>query len=120
LESGYVSTLTATTTYTEAWGGKKMVLYDYGNIYVNFNESGDYLVFKSRLRRDEEGNVISANYGKIYGEFEFLGSEQVKKASVTFLYYFNPTSNDRNIEFGQGKNLFSPKEHNTSGNLLIP
>jgi hypothetical protein len=43
---------------------------------------------------DDMGNVKSALYGKIYGDF------------MQFRYYINPTPNDRNIEFDPGQNLF--------------
>jgi hypothetical protein len=42
---------------------------------------------------DEKGNVKSALYGKIYGDF------------MQFRYYLNPTPNDRNIEFDPKHNL---------------
>jgi len=47
-----------------------------------------------RSRADDDGNLISAHYVKIYGEFPDLH------------YYFNPRRNDRNLEFDPGKNLF--------------
>jgi hypothetical protein len=46
---------------------------------------------------DEKGNVKSALYGKIYGDF------------MQFTYYLNPTPNDRNIEFDPKHNLISLK-----------
>ena len=55
--------------------------------------------FRVRSEVDEEGNIISAHYGKIYGEL--LYSDSLK-------FYFNPTANDRNIEFDLERNL-SPK-----------
>jgi hypothetical protein len=42
---------------------------------------------------DEMGNIKSAHYGKIYGDF------------MQFKYYLNPTPNDRNIEFDPKRNL---------------
>jgi hypothetical protein len=39
------------------------------------------------------GNVKSALYGKIYGDF------------MQFSYYLNPAPNDRNIEFDPKQNL---------------
>jgi hypothetical protein len=42
---------------------------------------------------DEKGNVKSALYGKIYGDF------------MQFRYYLNPTPNSRNIEFDPKQNL---------------
>jgi hypothetical protein len=49
--------------------------------------------FRVRTKLDEKGNVVSARYGKIYGDF------------MTFTYYLNPTPNDRNIEFDPKQNL---------------
>ncbi len=49
--------------------------------------------FRVRTLLDDKGNVVSANYGKIYGDF------------MTFSYYLNPASNDRNIEFNPAQNL---------------
>lgn len=43
---------------------------------------------------DDDGNIISANYGKIYGDF------------MSLIYYFNPRENDRNVEFDPHQNLF--------------
>ena len=44
---------------------------------------------------DENGNVKSALYGKIYGD----------PMQMNFRYYLNPTPNDRNIEFDPKQNL---------------
>jgi len=89
-ESGYSTNLAAASTYTiKGFEGTQL-----------FNSGDEYLVFKSRIKRDKDGNVISANYGKIYGEFEyFSGFDGQETALVKFLYYFNPTPNNRNIEF---------------------
>jgi hypothetical protein len=50
--------------------------------------------FRVRTEVDAEGRIVSANYGKIYGDF------------MSFIYYFNPTPNDRNVEFDPSRNLF--------------
>ena len=50
--------------------------------------------FRVRTKLDDDGNIISAHYGKIYGDF------------MSFIYYLNPTPNDRNVEFDISKNLF--------------
>jgi len=50
--------------------------------------------FRIRTKLDEQGNIVSAQYGKIYGDF------------LQFAYYLNPTPNDRNVEFDPNKNLF--------------
>ncbi len=46
-----------------------------------------------RSALDQQGNVVSAHYGKIYGDF------------MQFTYYLNPTPNDRNIEYDPKQNL---------------
>lgn len=68
-------------------------------------QSDEYLAFKSRIRRDAKGDVISANYGKIYSAIEFIRGVG-EYVGISFLYYFNPTSNDRNLEFDGRNNLF--------------
>ncbi len=57
--------------------------------------------FRMRTERDDKGNITSAQYGKIHGDFQFD-----HKGYLTFTYYLNPTPNDRNIEFNPKKNLF--------------
>jgi hypothetical protein len=49
--------------------------------------------FRVRTKEDENGNIVSARYGKIYGDL------------AQFTYYFNPTLNDRNVEFDPKQNL---------------
>jgi hypothetical protein len=49
--------------------------------------------FRVRTVLDQNGNVKSALYGKIYGDF------------MQFSYYLNPTPNDRNVEFDPKQNL---------------
>lgn len=53
--------------------------------------------FRVRTKVDENGNIVSAHYGKIYGDF------------MSFTYYLNATPNDRNVEFDPKQNLF-PEE----------
>jgi len=54
--------------------------------------------FRVRTKVDEHGNIISAHYGKIHGDF------------LQFTCYFNPVPNDRNIEFDPDKNLFEGRD----------
>ena len=49
--------------------------------------------FRVRTVLDNQGNIVSAYYGKIYGDF------------MQFSYYLNPTPNDRNIEFAPRQSL---------------
>jgi hypothetical protein len=66
---------------------------------TNFVPSRKYY-FRIRTKMDEDGNVISALYGKLYSEFPKLH------------YYLNPNDNDQNVEFDPRQNLFVnlPKE----------
>ena len=61
----------------------------------DFLDSDSYLVFRTRTRIDEQGNLIGAHYGKILGswlsETEFM---------ILSDGCFNPVENDVNIEDG--------------------
>jgi hypothetical protein len=62
-------------------------------VQENLDKNRNYY-FRVRTETDKEGNIESAYYGKIYGEF------------LSITYYLNPTPNDRNVEFDSEKNLF--------------
>jgi len=51
---------------------------------------------------DKDGKIISANYAKVMGDFRL----DARHGGVGFTYYFNPTPNDRNLEFDPKQNLF--------------
>lgn len=57
---------------------------------------------RTRVKLDKQGNIISANYAKVRGDFRL----DAKHSCVGFSYYFNPNTNDRNLEFDLKKNLF--------------
>lgn len=59
----------------------------------NVNPNRNYLL-RVRTKADKSGRIESANYVKFYGEIP------------RFSYYFNPTTNDRNLEFDPDQNLF--------------
>ena len=61
----------------------------------NYDPEAHAFVFRVRTVVDAAGKIVSANYGKIYGDF------------MNFSYYLNPTPNDRNIEFDPKRNLFT-------------
>jgi hypothetical protein len=65
----------------------------------------DILVFRVRTKTDDLGNITEAYYGKIYGPCKFADGPQ---RLVRIAYYFNPTPNDRNLEFDGENNLFNP------------
>jgi hypothetical protein len=73
-------------------------------VETNRDPNRNYL-FRVRTVLDEKGNVKSANYGKIYGDF------------MQFQYFLNPTPNDRNVEFDPKRNLLKGLEsfENVSG-----
>lgn len=61
--------------------------------------------FRIRTRRNEKGEIVEAYYGKIYGDFEFEGDDKKGLIGVKFLYYLNPKSLDRNLEWDMKNNL---------------
>ena len=63
--------------------------------------------FRVRTRRNADGTIREAYYGKIYGDiiFGFKNNPFVPVATVQMLYYLNPTSLDRNLEWDREANL---------------
>jgi len=59
----------------------------------NVSESRNYLL-RVRTVVDEKGKLVSALYGKIYGDF------------LRFTYYLNASPNDRNLEFDPKQSLY--------------
>ncbi|MGH8019023.1 MAG: hypothetical protein ACREIA_12160 [Opitutaceae bacterium] len=55
---------------------------------------------RTRVKLDANGDIISANYAKIYGDIRFDA-----RGTVSFGYYYNPIPNDRNLEFDRNHNL---------------
>ena len=55
-------------------------------------EDDDYCVFRVREIKDAKGNLLSANYGKIYGMIRVFDHFHYNKC------YFNTTPNDTNLE----------------------
>lgn len=65
-------------------------------------------VFRSRTVLDDTGKIKSCHYGKLTRAVDVqrgAGREDVNP-HVRFTYYFNPTPNDRNLEFDPEQNLF--------------
>jgi hypothetical protein len=81
-----------------------------------YTREDEYLVFRSRSVIDEDGNLVQANYGKIYNDF-VCDFEDKDNIGLYFIYFFNPTPNDRNIEFAPKQNLF-PRSKDT--NIPVP
>jgi hypothetical protein len=62
------------------------------------NDPNRIYLFRVRTVTDDGGNIVSAHYGKIYGDF------------TQFSYYLNPTPSDRNIEFDPKQNLLGGEQ----------
>ena len=52
----------------------------------------EYLIYKTRIVRNERGEIISEHFGKIYGPTRTVGFLRFEEL------FFNPTPNDPNIE----------------------
>ncbi len=63
---------------------------------------------RSRVKTNESGEVMAANYTKIQGGFQAYNT-----GLIIFTYYFNPTANDQNLEFDPKRNLFPKAKHGT-------
>lgn len=70
-------------------------------IQSDYNKDADYF-FRVRTKKDADGNIVSALYGKIYGDF----SCDLGHGKIGFTYYLNPEPNSRNMEFNTQSNLF--------------
>lgn len=69
--------------------------------YSNYQKDANYF-FRVRTKQDSTGKIVSALYGKIYGDF----SEHIQEGNISFAYYLNPEPNSRNMEFDPNRNLF--------------
>jgi len=63
------------------------------------------IIFRLRTEVDADGNVIKAQYGKIYNGFTFGGAASPDGYFLKYSYYLNPTVNDRNLEYASGETL---------------
>ena len=73
----------------------------------------EYLTFRSRIVRDDEGKIISSHYGKIIidGTIDYgIDFDNPERTRVGFIYYFNPNENDRNLEYDGKNNLLNPRD----------
>jgi hypothetical protein len=63
-----------------------------------------YLVLRTRSVTDNDGNLVSAHYSKMYGPIE------ADIGGVYFSSYFNPNENDPNLEADTTRNLLNPRD----------
>jgi hypothetical protein len=67
----------------------------------------NFYFLRVRSIADQNGNLIRANYAKIHNDFVYdLINSKKNSAILMFTYYYNPTPNDRNLEFDMKRNLF--------------
>lgn len=62
--------------------------------YTTQLKSDKYLVFRTRTKVNAEGRLVSALYGKIYGDWNFVGPGGMSMAQ----FVFNTNPNDTNLE----------------------
>lgn len=74
-------------------------------LHTNVSDRNFYFL-RVRSKIDANKNLVSANYVKIHNDFRYDAMPAHPKV-VYITYYFNPTPNDRNLEFDMTKNLFS-------------
>lgn len=98
-ENGYEPTFHLQNTWWENLGQKPI------RNFKNIDEEWEGYFFRVRTV-EQAGKIVSAHYGKIRGGIEIEPRES-KTCTITFTYYFNPTPNDRNLEWDMKKNLFS-------------
>ena len=84
-----------------------------GNVWLHEGkvvESDEYMVIRSRVKCDEQGKIVSANYSKLIGPVRFGSSVDILQS------VFNPRPNDTNLEFDPKRNLYQGKK----GRGMIP
>jgi hypothetical protein len=74
----------------------------------NLNKKNNFGYFlRIQSKTDSSGKILQANYVKISGEIIIdPRSEGNGVAYLEMTYYYNPTINDRNMEFDPNNNLF--------------
>lgn len=91
--------------YTNLWSAERFTNKEGSTLSAISQRNDLNYFFRVRTKKDEAGKIRSAHYGKIRGplDFGFRG----KRNGLGMTYYFNPTPNDRNMEFDPSRNLFT-------------
>ena len=77
--------------------------------------------FRTRVRKEGK-HIVSAHYGKFLKDIRFDPRDMSRKGkpkefgTTIFTYYFNPTPNDRNLEFDPKRNLLTNLEYEERAN----
>lgn len=75
----------------------------YENEQGSSGSSGKDYFFRVRTKKDEQGKIVSALYGKIRKSLHAV--VVISGSQLRLVYYLNPTPNDRNMEFDPNRNL---------------
>jgi len=97
-EIGYNSKLKLQNTWWENLGQKPI------RSFKNMDKEWEGYFFRVRTV-EQDGKIVSAHYGKIRGGIE-IEPRETPTCTIAFTYYFNPTPNDRNLEWDTTKNVF--------------
>ena len=75
--------------------------------YFTSSDPDRNFAFRIRTKKDADGKIVSAYYGKIYGDIEIKKPYGVEElvAAPSFMYYLNPNPLDRNLEWDMKNNL---------------
>ena len=93
------------TGYTNQWSLRQYEQQEGSSFKSTQRNEGMNQFFRVRTKKDKDGNIISAHYGKIRGGLWFDVASG--KLWPMMKYYFNPNPNDRNMEFDPNQNLFT-------------
>ena len=103
--------------YQNEWQWSRYLEYNGGNrmvptLEVSTFEANRCYYLRLDTEVDEDGTVVSAFYGKIYGDL-LSQITALDKGQISWgAYYLNPTAQDRNVEFDPEKPMFSENSRN--------
>lgn len=96
-----------------AAGYEAEYIYSHGNDPIKgyfgalVDDPKKYYLIRVRSVLDIEGKLKEALYGMLAGDIELTGVASADSVRIAFMYYLNPTPNDRNMEFDPKRNLFT-------------
>ena len=92
------------------------ILFDNDYIEMPVLKQEEYFVIRTREKRNADGKLLAANYGKLYGDFrvgEYLDFEYLNFGQCSF----NPNVNDNNLEVDTTVNLNHGQSRRESSEL---
>ena len=89
---------------------EKKKKYGYDSTYeTSLNTAPLGYIIRTNTELDKQNEVIKANYARLFAEFELYAYTKGEGNSIgyiTFKYAYNPTVNERSLEFDYRNNLF--------------